>query len=64
MTARAAALGAANIALSTLPDSAPAGRALAKPITATVTDVYGNVVPDALVVFTPAVGLGRRRRAR
>jgi len=56
VTARAAPLGAANIALSALPDSAPAGRPLAKSVVALVTDVYGNVVPDALVVFSPASG--------
>ena len=56
VTARAAAGSAANVALAMLPDSAPAGRALGKPVVATVTDVYGNVVADALVVFTPADG--------
>ena len=56
VTARAAPLGASNIALSALPDSAPAGRALSAPVVATVTDVYGNIVPEALVVFTPGAG--------
>jgi len=56
VSARAAPLAAANVALSALPDSAPVGRALARPVVATVTDVYGNVVPEALVIFTPGAG--------
>jgi Bacterial Ig-like domain (group 1) len=56
VSARALALEPANIALGSLPASAPAGRALAKPITAEVTDAYGNTVPDVQVIFSTASG--------
>ena len=56
ITARALAVGPANVALESPPHSGSAGRALAKPITATVTDVYGNPVADALVVFSTSAG--------
>ena len=54
--ARARALAPANVALGSLPPAGTAGRALAKPVTATVTDVYGNGVPDAPVAFMVAAG--------
>jgi hypothetical protein len=56
VTAHALALEAANIALSTLPASAAAGKALAKPVTATVTDAYGNVAAGVQVVFSVPAG--------
>lgn len=63
VSARAAAAVPSNIALSTLPESAAAGRALVKPVIATVTDIYGNVVADAPVVFTPSAGAVSPARA-
>ncbi len=54
--AKAVPLAAANIELSALPSSAAAAHALAKPVVATVTDAYGNVVPDVQVVFTAVAG--------
>jgi len=46
----------ANIAAAGAPRSAPAGRALAKPVVFTVTDAYGNPVPDIQVVFAATSG--------
>jgi hypothetical protein len=54
LTARAVALGAANVAFQSAPAAAAPGRAF--PITALVTDPYGNPVPDAPVTFTAAAG--------
>ena len=56
VTARALALEAANIALAGVPESAPAGHALAKPVTATVTDAYGNTVAGVQLVFSVPSG--------
>ena len=56
LNARARALHAANVAF---PDSAidgEAGRALAGPVSVTVTDAYGNPVSDALVLFKADAG--------
>ena len=47
---------AAKVSLEGVPASAPAGRPLAQPVTALVADVYGNVVPGALVVFSSRSG--------
>jgi adhesin/invasin len=56
VTAHALPLEAANITPGTLPATAPAGRALPKPVAVVVTDAYGNVIPDAQVVFTTTGG--------
>jgi hypothetical protein len=56
LTARARALGAANVAF---PDSAiggMAGHPLDGPVSVTVTDAYGNPVSDALVLFKADAG--------
>lgn len=56
LTARARALGAANVAF---PDSAiggVAGHPLDGPVSVTVTDAYGNPVSDALVLFKADAG--------
>jgi len=42
--------------LEGLPTSAPAGRALAQPVTLVVADAFGNAVPGAQVVFTTRSG--------
>jgi Bacterial Ig-like domain (group 1). len=42
--------------LEGLPASAPAGRALAQPVTLVVADAFGNAVPGAQVVFTTRSG--------
>src|SRR5215208_1962210 len=56
VTAVARPRAAANLELAGAPDSAAAGRALAKPVTITVTDAYGNPVADARVRFTADAG--------
>jgi len=56
LAARARALRPANVAF---PDSAVdgvAGKALAGPVGVTVTDAYGNPVPDVLVTFKSGAG--------
>ncbi len=57
----------ANVVPGSAPRSAPAGRALPKPVVFTVTDAYGNAISDVLVVFAPtsgsvAAGEGHDRR--
>jgi adhesin/invasin len=54
VTARASALGAANLAFQNAPATAPPGRALT--VTVLVTDAYGNPVADAPVTYTTATG--------
>ncbi|HUO52820.1 MAG TPA: Ig-like domain-containing protein [Gemmatimonadaceae bacterium] len=54
--ARAKALAPANAAFGAMPVSGAAGRTLAKAVTVTVTDVYGNGVADAPVAFLVASG--------
>jgi adhesin/invasin len=57
VTARALPLEPANVAAASVPTSAPAGRPLAKPVTVTVTDAYGNTIPNVQVVFSVSSGL-------
>ncbi|HXY19892.1 MAG TPA: Ig-like domain-containing protein [Gemmatimonadales bacterium] len=54
--ANARPLEPANIAPGAAPRSAPAGRALPKPVPFVVTDAYGNAIPDVQVVFTATSG--------
>ncbi len=56
VSARAHPLEPANIVPSSAPRSAPAGRALPRPIVFTVTDAYGNAIPDVQVVFASLSG--------
>jgi adhesin/invasin len=56
-TARALPLEPANVTPSTVPATAPAGRPLIKPITVTVTDAYGNIIPDVQVLFSVSAGI-------
>jgi adhesin/invasin len=56
VTALARAGAAANVSLSGSPTSAPAGKRLTKPIRVLVTDVYGNAVPDQLIVLQTSAG--------
>jgi len=56
VTARGHPLEPANIASAGAPRSAPAGRALARPVVFTVTDAYGNPIPDIQVVFAATSG--------
>jgi Bacterial Ig-like domain (group 1) len=46
----------ANVAFQVIPTTAPAGKRLLKPIQVRLTDVYGNPVPDQLVVLQPSSG--------
>jgi hypothetical protein len=54
--ARAHPLEPANLLPDRAPRSAPAGRALPKPVVFTVTDAYGNPVSDVQVVFAVTSG--------
>jgi adhesin/invasin len=54
--AQARPLEPANVAPGPAPRSGTAGRTLRRPVVFTVTDAYGNVVPDVEVVFTPTSG--------
>lgn len=56
VTARARAGAAANVEIQTPPTSGTVSRALAKAITARVTDGYGNPVPDVMIVFAVSGG--------
>ena len=56
VTARARPSAAANIDVQVPPTTGTAGRPLARPITALVTDAYGNPVPNILTVFTASAG--------
>ncbi|HEU4649149.1 MAG TPA: hypothetical protein VFS33_08825 [Gemmatimonadales bacterium] len=56
IVAHARPRAAANIAFLDAPTAATAGRELAKPVRVRVTDVYGNPVPQQLVVFQVASG--------
>jgi adhesin/invasin len=56
VSARALALEAANIALDGVPANGVAGHALPKPVTATVTDAYGNIVAGVQVAFSVLAG--------
>lgn len=56
VNARAHPLEPANIVPGGTPRSAPAGRALPKPVVFTVTDAYGNPISDVQVVFGSASG--------
>lgn len=53
-----------RLALDGVPASAPAGRALAKPVVATVTDTFRNPVPNALVGFSTRSGKVSPARVR
>ena len=55
-SARARPAAAANIEIQAPPATGRVGRPLARPITALVTDVYGNPVPNALTGFTVSAG--------
>src|SRR5205823_299439 len=46
VSAKARPLEPANITAAGFPSAAPAGRALLKPVTFTVTDAYGNPISD------------------
>lgn len=56
ITARARPRTAANVAFLDPPVAATAGRELAKPVRVRVTDVYGNPVPQQLVIFQASTG--------
>jgi hypothetical protein len=56
ITARVRPRGAANVAFLDPPPAATAGREPAKPVRVRVTDVYGNPVPQQLVVFQASGG--------
>lgn len=56
IVAHARPRAAANVAFLDAPTAATAGRELAKPVRVRVTDVYGNPVPQQLVVFQVASG--------
>src|SRR5205085_8426638 len=56
VSARARPLEPANITAAGLPNAAPAGRALPKPVTLTVTDAYGNPISDVQVVVNASAG--------
>src|SRR5205814_5084132 len=56
VSARARPLEPANITAAGLPSAAPAGRALSKPVTLTVTDAYGNPISDVQVVVNASAG--------
>lgn len=56
VSAGAHPLEPANIESGGAPRSAPAGRSLTKPIVFTVTDAYGNAIPDVQVVFAASSG--------
>ncbi len=43
---------AANLALTGSPQATPPGQAFAAPLSVTVTDAYGNLVPNQMVTFT------------
>jgi hypothetical protein len=57
-TAEARARAAVNLEFVTPPASGVAGRALPGPVRVSVSDVYGNPVPDQTVLFTPVAGAG------
>ncbi len=63
VTARARPQAAANLAFLDPPATALAGRPLSPPLRVSVTDAYGNPVPDQLVVFRPSAGSVRPARA-
>ena len=44
---------ASNLALTGTPQATPPGHAFALPLSVTVTDQYGNLVPNQLITFTP-----------
>ena len=54
--ATARPLEPANVVAGAAPHGASAGRALARPVAFTVTDAYGNAIPDVQVVFTATSG--------
>jgi adhesin/invasin len=56
VSATARPLEPANVIPGGAPHGAPAGRALAKPVAFTVTDAYGNAIPDVQVVFAATAG--------
>jgi hypothetical protein len=56
VSARAHPLEAANVVPGGAPRSARAGRALPGPVVFTVTDAYGNPIPDVQVVFAATSG--------
>jgi hypothetical protein len=58
VNARAMAREPANVTSveGTAPTSAPAGRALPKPLVFSVTDAYGNTISDVPLVFTSSSG--------
>ena len=56
IAARVTPAPAVNIVFDSAPSSAPAGKALARILVATVKDIYGNVVPDAQVRFATKTG--------
>ena len=56
VSARALPLEAANVAVTSVPATAVANRPLAQPIVATVSDAYGNPIPDVQVVFGVSAG--------
>jgi hypothetical protein len=62
VNARAHPLEPANIVPNGVPRSAPAGRALPRPVVFTVTDAYGNAIPDVQVVFAASSGSLERTR--
>jgi hypothetical protein len=63
LTARAEAGAPANLSIEQTPPEGRAGRPLGSGITAVVTDVYGNPVPDAGVSFATRGGTVSPARA-
>jgi hypothetical protein len=56
VSSRARPLEPANLVPGGAPRSAPGGRALPRPVVFTVTDAYGNAIPDVPVVFGATAG--------
>jgi hypothetical protein len=54
--ATARPLEPANLSPGQVPRSAPAGRALPKPVPFVVSDAYGNTIADVQIAFTPTSG--------
>ncbi len=62
VAARAHPMAPANVVPGSAPRSAPAGRALSRPVVFTVTDAYGNPNADVEVVLAASAGsVGRSR---
>jgi adhesin/invasin len=54
--AKALPMEPANVNPPVMPATWPAGRPLGRPVTVTVTDAYGNAIPNVQVVFSATTG--------